>query len=303
MKRTGWMVVGLCLALLPLILFAPSGCEVGSADSVVRMLGIDFSGFYQGYGTNGTQMVVPPNSGDEVTLLNLRQNGDQLEVIDNNGIVFRGVLGNLVDQTASFTLAGQTTVGNSVTVSGTLTGEGTEGTMSGTWIEPDLYATISGKAVINPAPTGVVGEINISPSDPITLSSNQNTQTYTVNDTGSPPYTWTVGSSSLGHVSPTTGSSVTYTRDAANNNTLTVTDLAGRTDTVTIIQPSSGSSTNGTNGVASVDGGETNGTENGDGDLPPVPGAAAGVFYSIGGRTPSATSWASIAGVSGRDLL
>ncbi|MBP7829890.1 MAG: hypothetical protein KA248_08235 [Kiritimatiellae bacterium] len=153
MKRTGWMVFGWALVLLPPVFLALCGCEVGSADSVVRMVAVDFSGFYQGTGSNGTQMVSPANSGDEVTLLNLRQNGDQLEAIDNNGIVFRGTLGNLVDTTASFTLEGRTTVGRSVTISGTLSGEGTDGTMRGTWIEPNQYSTLYAEAVINPSPT------------------------------------------------------------------------------------------------------------------------------------------------------
>jgi hypothetical protein len=197
MKRTGWIVVGLCLALLPLILFAPSGCEVGSADSVVRTLGIDFTGFYQGYGTNGTQLVVPPNSGDAVTLLNLRQNGDQLEVIDNNGIVFRGVLGNLVEQTASFTLEGSTTVGNPVTISGTLTGVGTAGTMHGTWIEPDLYATLSAQGVINPAPT------NVTPT-------NITTKVATPVITGSPGTTFS-NTVTVTITCATTGATIRYT--------------------------------------------------------------------------------------------
>ncbi|MBP7829889.1 MAG: hypothetical protein KA248_08230 [Kiritimatiellae bacterium] len=289
MKRTACIALGLVAALVPLVLYSLCGCEVGSADSVVRMLGIDFSGFYQGTGANGTGMVSPPNSGDEVTLLNLRQNGDQLEAVDNNGIVFRGTLGNLVDTTASFTLEGRTTIGRSVTISGTLNGEGTDGTMRGTWIEPNQYSTLYAVGTINPSPTGVVGEITISP-DGDTLYSNQNSRVFTCNDTGSSPFTWTVGNSSRGGVSPGTGTSVTYTRTASGDNTLTVTDAAGRTDTVTIFQPSSstnttdnGSSTNGTGNGTSTNGNGNGSSTNG----PPAPGGAAIRFiYTRGG--PSA---------------
>lgn len=234
MKRTGWLVFGWALTLMPLLILALCGCEVGSADSVVRMVAIDFSGFYQGYGTNGSQMVVPPNSGTEVTLLNLRQNGDQLEAIDNNGLVFRGTLGNLVDTTASFTLEGQTTVGQAVTISGTLNGSGTEATMRGTWIEPSQYSTLSAKGVINPSPTNTEGEVDISPST-ANLTANQQTQTFTASG-GTESYTWSVLNSN-GVLSASSGSSVTYTRTSAGDNQVTVRDSAGDTASATVTQP------------------------------------------------------------------
>ncbi|HOW96399.1 MAG TPA: hypothetical protein P5567_10345 [Kiritimatiellia bacterium] len=234
MKRTGWRVFGWALALAPLLIFALCGCEVGSADSVVRMVALDFSGFYQGYGSNGTQMVVPPNSGTEVTLLNLRQNGDQLEAIDNNGIVFRGTLGNLVDTTASFTLEGRTTVGQAVTISGTLNGSGTEGTMRGTWIEPSQYSTLSAKAVINPSPTNTEGEVDISPSS-ANLTANQQTQTFTASG-GTESYTWGLLNTN-GTLNTSSGSSVTYTRLTAGDNQITVSDTAGSSASADITQP------------------------------------------------------------------
>lgn len=220
MKRTGWIVFGWALVLMPLVFLALCGCEVGSADSVVRMVAADFSGFYQGVGSNGTQMVVPPNSGDEVTLLNLRQNGDQLEAIDNNGIVFRGTLGNLVDTTASFTLEGRTTVGRSVTISGTLTGEGSAGTMRGTWIEPNLYSTISGKAVINPAPTN-------APSDDVKLLASSTSiavsESVTLTASGASVYNWSATGSASGTFEAGNGTDGNNRWRATGTGTVTIT--------------------------------------------------------------------------------
>ena len=125
------------------------GCEISAADSVVRNVGVDYSGFYVGSGGS----LVSKQTGAKVTSLNLRQTGDQLEAVDNNGIVFRGTIGSVVDSTANFNMDGATTAGQSVTIDGTLTADGTEGTMKGTWIEPSLYGTVSGQATINPSPT------------------------------------------------------------------------------------------------------------------------------------------------------
>ncbi len=125
------------------------GCEIGDADSVVREVGINYSGFYVGDGGK----LVSQQTGAQTTSLNLRQTGDQLEAVDNNGITFRGTIGSVVDDTASFVLDGSTTAGQAVTIDGTLTASGTEGTMRGTWIEPVIIGTVSGQATINPSPT------------------------------------------------------------------------------------------------------------------------------------------------------
>ena len=149
MKRSReWLGVLLTLTAGLTTLFL-LGCEIDSADSVVRNVEINYAGFYVGDGGS----LVSQQTGAKTTSLNLRQTGDQLEAVDNNGIVFRGTLGSIVDETANFVLDGSTTAGQSVTIDGTLTASGTEGTMRGTWIEPALYGTVSGKATINPSPT------------------------------------------------------------------------------------------------------------------------------------------------------
>ena len=227
MKRALLLAAFLAVPILGLLL---PGCEVGSADSVVREMGIDFSGFY--VGAEGGALV-SKNSGKAVEALNLRQNGDQLEAIDNNNSVYRGRLGNVVESTASFTMEGATTAGQPVTLSGTLQGEGTSATLRGTWIEPDFYATISGVGTINPAPTNT-NELAISPSS-ANLSSDGATVIFTVSG-GTPTYTWGVANTN-GTLSSTTGSSVTYTRQHAGENTVSVDDSAGKSASATITQP------------------------------------------------------------------
>ena len=149
MKRSReWL--GLLLTLIAgLTTLFLLGCEIGEADSVVSNVEINYAGFYVGDGGS----LVSEQTGAKTTSLNLRQTGDQLEAVDNNGIVFRGTIGSVVEETATFILDGSTTAGQTVTIDGTLTASGTEGTMRGTWIEPALYGTVSGKATINPSPT------------------------------------------------------------------------------------------------------------------------------------------------------
>jgi hypothetical protein len=227
-------LVTLSLALL--------GCELDSADSVTRDVDADFTGFY----TGNEGPLVSRNSGDEITMFNLRQTGDEIEIIDNNGMIFRGTLGDVNTSggsaTASFLFTGKTTEGMEITASGTLTGEGTSGTMTGTWIEPAFYATISGKATINPVvtnttpeTTGTLSLITITPSS-ATLLSNGETRGFSASGGSGSGYSWTVANSH-GELSVTAGSSTTYTRNSVGDNTITVTDDAGHNKSATISQP------------------------------------------------------------------
>ena len=225
-----WVGMGLVAAGLV-------GCEVGSTNTIIPSSSVNFSGFYDSTGTNSA-FVSPPNSGALVTSFNLRQTGNQLEAIDNNGTVFRGNVGDATttggQATAPFTLNGNTSAGQSVTISGTLGGSGTSATITGTWIEPNLYAYLSGDGVINPIQTNAPsGSITVTAS-PSSLSSNGQTATVTASG-GNGSYTWTAGSS--GSLSSTSGSSVTYTRTSSGNNTVTVTDTAAATGSATITQP------------------------------------------------------------------
>ncbi len=54
---------------------------------------------------------------------------------------------------------------------------------------------------------------------------------------GSPPYTWTVASGAFGSIDSSTGSTVVYTRGAAGDNAVKVTDAVGGSASVVIRQP------------------------------------------------------------------
>lgn len=133
-----------CLVTMGLL----TACNLESADSVSRVVGADVSGVYT-YDSDQCSndgKFVTANSGAAVTALDMRQTGDNLEAIDSNGIIFRGTIGAVIDDTASFTLEGSTTAGNSAIISGTIEVGGGEGVMRATWIEDSLFGTVCGTA-------------------------------------------------------------------------------------------------------------------------------------------------------------
>lgn len=160
-RRLTSVALGFSIGLTAMLML--SACEVDSANATARSVGADVSGVYRhdGSSENGGRFV-SANSGAQVTSLDLRQAGDQLEAIDNNGIIFRGTIGTVVDSSASFNLEGSTTIGSGVIISGTIDIGGGEGVMRATWIEDTLFATVYGVAngpTINtntPAPTNGV---------------------------------------------------------------------------------------------------------------------------------------------------
>ena len=131
------------LALASLVGFV--GCELDSADSFTREVEgrVDFSGFYTG---DEGHLIRPANSGLRVTSLNLFQSGDQLEAICNNRHRYKGSLHEVRDKASGFTMIGRTSAGKDVTLTGTLTADGTSGKMRGTWIESDRYCQVYGIA-------------------------------------------------------------------------------------------------------------------------------------------------------------
>jgi hypothetical protein len=161
------------------------GCETDSAETIIREVGLNVTGLYANRGstttTSGTEVtegnLVADNSGNPITQLNLRQYGDQLEAVDNNGIIFKGTIGNVSDDTASITLEGQTTAGQPATISAIITVPvgSSDATMQGTWIEPSRYSTVYGKATVpenaetpsnntsNPPNTNVLMRMQLNP--------------------------------------------------------------------------------------------------------------------------------------------
>ncbi len=145
-----WMAAGL-LGLLAVGVFP--GCEVGTPDDATPVGNGNFSGYYVG---SSNANLVANNSGNPVTSLTLSQFGNQLQGVDNNGMLFKGTIGDIISATATFTLTGSSTAGAAVTINGNLRASGTTATMAGTWVEPGLYSGIYGTASIAPITNSVV---------------------------------------------------------------------------------------------------------------------------------------------------
>jgi hypothetical protein len=136
----------LAVGLLP-------GCEVGDPSDTVPVANGNFSGSYVG---SSNANLVARNSGAAVVSLVISQFGNQLQAVDNNGILFTGSIGDIVAASTTFTLNGVTTTGESVTINGNLRASGTTATMTGTWAEPSLFSSIYGTASISPITNVVV---------------------------------------------------------------------------------------------------------------------------------------------------
>lgn len=228
--------IGLYLAAMTVLL---TGCDIDSAENAARNPGINVEGFYVGQGDGP---VVPTTSGAPVLNMNLTQNGDQLQVIENNGIIFRGSLGQVVDTRASFTLTGRATSGQEVTISGTFTVNGTTSSMQGSWIEPTLVSTVFGTATVAEAPTppdngpdnpdGGEPRVSVSPST-ATLAIGEN-ETFTASG-GNGSFTWSQ-SSTRGTLtlSGSGNSTARFTATVQGSTTLTVRDTASDSTTVSI---------------------------------------------------------------------
>lgn len=224
------------------------GCEIDSADEFVRNVPTDFSGYYVG---RDGGVIVSENSGAAIKSLDLRQTGDELDAVDNNGAIWRGSLGEVRNGTSSFVLEGRTSTGVEGTFSGTFsssdggssasgTVSSVTGTMQGTYIEPGRFATFYATATIPGTSSGSGGDgggdgdnVEVSASDQ-ELTVNGETSTLTASG-GDGSYSWSVSGGS-GSLNSTTGSSVVYTRTASGNNTITVSS-DGDTASVTITQP------------------------------------------------------------------
>ncbi len=147
-----WRAMGCLISaslLLSTVFFL--GCRIQSGDSAVRGVGVNISGLYRGNGP-----LVRQNSGAPISELNVIQDGDRLQAVDNNGLVFRGNIGRVTMEggsaSATFNLKGNTTAGAEGIMSGSFTVEGTTSTMRGTWAEPTLFSTFLGTATVEPLP-------------------------------------------------------------------------------------------------------------------------------------------------------
>ena len=124
------------------------GCKIDSADSVTRNVRINVGGLYA---NNGSRLITQ-HTGAAITQLNVIQDGDRLQAIDNNGLIFRGTIGSASEGSATFNLKGRTTAGEEGVLSGTITVSGNDATMRGTWAEPTLFGNVLAFAKVTPAP-------------------------------------------------------------------------------------------------------------------------------------------------------
>lgn len=151
MRITKTLPVAVCAGLLTLLIIQ-SGCTIDSADSVIRSVGLNVGGLYKG------SPLVRRNTGSSIREMNVIQNGDSLQGVDNNGLVFKGTIGAVQrgdsggTSSASFQLKGTTTAGAEGIISGTITVTGTEAIMRGTWAEPSLFSSVEGTASVASTP-------------------------------------------------------------------------------------------------------------------------------------------------------
>ena len=131
------------------------GCEINASSSAERQT-LSISGLYKD--PNGGR-IVNRNSGAAIRWLMVQQLGDRIEAQDNNGRLFRGTLHAESDRYGILNLQGSTTTGVQVTISGSVTIQGTKGLLRGSWVEPALLGTIVAEADLptpTPAPTNTV---------------------------------------------------------------------------------------------------------------------------------------------------
>lgn len=206
-----------CCALAVLSL-AFLGCELGSADSVTRTLGVLVSGVYR-HPTAGSSLV-STNSGKPIDQMQLRQTGDQLEAIDNNNKVYRGTAGMESDTLVTFNLEGQNSRGVDVTMSGNIEVSGGSATMRGTWIEPSLYATVYGVATVptNSSPSPTTNTVQLVANK----SSMAVSETVTLTASGASLYDWSA-SGATGTFADGDGTDGNNTWTATGSGTVTLT--------------------------------------------------------------------------------
>ena len=231
----------LALALaLPLAALVLAGCDVGSTDSTTAVMAdnegniYNYSGLYMSTtntsgSTNGYGTLVFPagrQSGTALIWLRLLQYGSALEAYDNAGLAWSGNVSAQNGETASFSLQGRTTAGNSVEIFGTLDYAAQLSTMDATWIEPGFAGSIFAQATVSPVTTNSpvvtntpTGDVTVSPTS-ANLTTNGAQQVFTASG-GDGTYEWRYTSGN-GSLSSRTGSSITFTRNSYGSGVLYV---------------------------------------------------------------------------------
>ena len=215
-------------ALAAVLGIVAAGCVVDSAEKAQRDVPIYVAGVYRH--PSAGSLLVAQNTGEPIEQMDLRQDGDALEGIDNNGSIFRGRIDQVDGNVASFTIEGINTAGNEGTIAGTISVDGSTAVMRGTWIEDTLYSVVYGEAVV---PSNVTCNLILTIAD-TTLTNGQSTTLSAAN--GTAPYTWSVSGPATLDSSSTTDPSntLTYTGTNSQSVTVTVVDSRGCSDSGTI---------------------------------------------------------------------
>jgi len=129
-------------------LFLMPGCDISGGNSAIREVALNISGTYSNSGG-----IPERQSGNRIIRFSLSQTGDRLQAVDNQGASWSGSIGRASDSEATFTLKGMTSVGAEVVLTGTITVDGTDATMRGTWVEPGITAGAAASATVAPQPT------------------------------------------------------------------------------------------------------------------------------------------------------
>ena len=235
-RTAAFRVLAFGLALPLAALLWTVGCDVDSTDSTTSTISdndgniYNYAGLYMNTeegSTNGYgALVFPANrqSGVKLVWLRLLQYGSVLEGYDNAGMTWSGSLTAQNGAVASFNLQGRTTAGVSVDIAGTLNADGQLATMDAAWIEPGFAGSIFGTATVSPVATNspIVTnstDVVVSPTS-ASLTTNGQTRGFTATG-GDGSYVWSY-SGTGGSVSPTTGSSTTFTRSGVGSGVLQV---------------------------------------------------------------------------------
>ena len=248
-RTAAFRVLAIGLALPLAALFWTVGCDVDSTDSTTGVLSDDggilsFAGLYMNANNSDSNvypLVFPEGkqSGTVLTWLRILQYGSVLEAYDNAGLTWTGSV-SFNSGTATFSLKGRTTAGQSVEIFGTLVGGATntsepQATMDASWIEPNFYGNIRAKASVAPVATNspttnITSSVRINPRPAITLSAGNLSTNFSATG-GSGNYTWSVDNN-RGTINNTTGSSVTYTATGVSgSNTIRVRDTENSSNT------------------------------------------------------------------------
>ena len=225
---------------LPLAALVLAGCDVDSTDSTTAVMSdnegniYNYSGLYMSItntsgSTNGYGTLVFPagrQSGTALIWMRLLQYGSALEAYDNAGLAWSGNVSAQNGETASFSLQGRTTAGNSVEIFGTLDYAAQLSTMDATWIEPGFAGSIFAQATVSPVATNSpvvtntpTGDVTVSPTSK-TLSTNGQFQVFTASG-GNGSYTWSY-SGTGGSLGTTTGTTNTFTRNTSGSGVIQV---------------------------------------------------------------------------------